>query len=93
MTIDPWGNPRVPSLKHVAGYNASNPEKWLAVPWNQSVQNYSSLIGNHPYGIGSDLVGNVSFIINASYIDVYNCANWICASPDPKEMSQVSQIT
>ncbi|KAF4905625.1 hypothetical protein CGCF415_v008222 [Colletotrichum fructicola] len=72
MTIDPWGNPRVPSLKHVAGYNASNPEKWLAVPWNQSVQNYSSLIGNHPYGIGSDLVGNVSFIINASYIDVYN---------------------
>ncbi|KAL3301200.1 hypothetical protein RB213_011657 [Colletotrichum asianum] len=98
MAIDPWGSPRVPSLKHVAGYNASDPEKWLAVPWTNSVQNYSSFIGSRIHGINSELTGNVSFLVNASYIELFflfsvshqmlkeqsQCANWTCFGHDSR---------
>ncbi|KAF5490115.1 hypothetical protein CGCS363_v012046 [Colletotrichum siamense] len=80
MAIDPWGSPRVPSLKHVAGFDASNPEKWLDVPWNQSVQNYCSLIGNRVHGIKTELIGNVSFPINASYIDLHDVSSEFSAA-------------
>ncbi|KAF0324967.1 hypothetical protein GQ607_007860 [Colletotrichum asianum] len=80
MAIDPWGSPRVPSLKHVAGYNASDPEKWLAVPWTNSVQNYSSFIGSRIHGINSELTGNVSFLVNASYIELHSVSSFCSAS-------------
>uniref|UniRef100_L2FM26 Uncharacterized protein n=1 Tax=Colletotrichum fructicola (strain Nara gc5) TaxID=1213859 RepID=L2FM26_COLFN len=78
VAMDPWGNPRIPSLKHAPGYDAARPEEWLAVPWRESVQEYSSLIGNRYHGLRPEFVGNVTFTIEASYMEVYDCAEWLC---------------
>ncbi|KAH0430250.1 hypothetical protein CcaCcLH18_07923 [Colletotrichum camelliae] len=78
VAMDPWGNPRVPSLKHAPGYDASRPEEWLSVPWRESVQDYSSLIGNRYHGLRPEFVGNVTFTIEASYMEVYDCTEWLC---------------
>ncbi|KAJ0345992.1 hypothetical protein KNSL1_007902 [Colletotrichum chrysophilum] len=72
VAMDPWGNPRIPSLKHAPGYDAARPEEWLAVPWRESVQEYSSLIGNRYHGLRPEFVGNVTFTIEASYMEVYD---------------------
>ncbi|EQB45532.1 hypothetical protein CGLO_15583 [Colletotrichum gloeosporioides Cg-14] len=78
VAMDPWGNPRIPSLKHAPGYDAARPEEWLTVPWRESVQEYSSLIGNRYHGLRPEFVGNVTFTIEASYMEVYDCAEWLC---------------
>ncbi|KAH0422918.1 hypothetical protein CcaCcLH18_12520 [Colletotrichum camelliae] len=78
VAMDLQGNPRIPSLKHTPGYNASNPEKWFTVRWNESVQEYSSLVGRRYSGLSSDFRGNVTFTMNTSYTEVFDCSQWIC---------------
>lgn len=72
VAMDPWGNPRIPKIQHIPGYDITSSGKWLEVPWNQSIQEYSSLIGNRYYGVDPRFVGNVTFTIGASYIDISN---------------------
>ncbi|KAF4877425.1 hypothetical protein CGCSCA1_v003210 [Colletotrichum siamense] len=72
VAMDPWGSPRIPSLKHVPGYDPSRPEEWLTVPWNETVQEYSSLIGRRNHGPQPNFSGNASFLITASYTEVFH---------------------
>ncbi|KAK8009366.1 hypothetical protein PG991_011917 [Apiospora marii] len=73
--MDPWGSPRVPKLRRTPGYDQADPERWLAVPWNESVQEYSSLVGARYYNLDPKFVGNVTFAMGDNYIDV---SNWTC---------------
>ncbi|KAK7921502.1 hypothetical protein PG985_009524 [Apiospora marii] len=70
--MDPWGSPRVPKLRRTPGYDQADPERWLAVPWNESVQEYSSLVGARYYNLDPKFVGNVTFAMGDNYIDVSN---------------------
>ncbi|KAL3293807.1 hypothetical protein RB213_015879 [Colletotrichum asianum] len=72
VAMDPWGSPRIPNLKHVPGYDPSRPEEWLTVPWNKTVQEYSSLIGRRNHGPQPNFSGNASFLITASYTEVFH---------------------
>jgi hypothetical protein len=65
---DPWGNVRVPNLEYLDGYDTMTPNQWLEVPWNKSVQNYASLIGDTFFqGIERAVYQNTTFNITSSY--------------------------
>ncbi|POS70809.1 hypothetical protein DHEL01_v210795 [Diaporthe helianthi] len=72
---DPWGNPRIPSLRGTPGYGTSDPDEWVTTPYTQHVQNYSSLLGVRIQGIDSGFQGNATFTIPASY-DELECEPW-----------------
>ena len=65
---DPWGNIRMPNLHALSGFDAREPHRWVDVPWRDSVQNYSSLVGEHLAGLERNLTGNTTFNTTASYL-------------------------
>ena len=65
---DPWGNVRMPNLHALSGFDAREPHRWVDVPWRDSVQNYSSLVGEHLAGLERNLTGNTTFNTTASYL-------------------------
>jgi hypothetical protein len=65
--LDLWGNLRIPALEYLPDYNAEQPDRWLQVPWTESIQNYASLIGDRVDGIDRAVEGNITFDITSSY--------------------------
>jgi hypothetical protein len=65
---DPWGNVRMPSLHALSGFDANEPHRWVNVPWQDSVHNYSSLVGEHVAGLGRNFTGNTKLNTTASYL-------------------------
>ncbi|KAF1846268.1 uncharacterized protein K460DRAFT_406484 [Cucurbitaria berberidis CBS 394.84] len=74
--MDSWGNLRIPNLEYLANYDAQNPYRWLNTPWMESVQNYSSLIGDRVDGINRNFTGNTTFNVSSSYQN-FNCSPWM----------------
>ena len=64
---DPWGNLRVPNLKYFPGYDSKRSDRWLDVPWKESIQNYSSLVGDRIDGVHQNFTGNTTFNITSSF--------------------------
>jgi hypothetical protein len=64
---DNWGNVRIPSLTYSDGYNPNDPHKWLQTPWDKTVLNYSSLLGDRVDGVDRAFTGNTSFTIMSSF--------------------------
>ena len=60
---DVWGNIRIPDLQTLPQYDDGNPHQWLHVPWQESVQNYSGLVGERIEGIQRSVVGDTRFNI------------------------------
>ncbi|RYN65030.1 hypothetical protein AA0117_g12232 [Alternaria alternata] len=73
---DPWGNVRMPSLHALSGFDANEPHRWVNVPWQDSVHNYSSLVGEHVAGLGRNFTGNTKFNTTASYL-TFSCSPWL----------------
>lgn len=65
--MDPWGNLRIPHLEYSADYDPSDPHRWISVPWQDDVQNFSSLIGARFDGVDRVFTGNTTFNISSSY--------------------------
>lgn len=63
---DAIGNPRVPKLESLPGYDADNPHEWVNVPRTDMV-NYASLIGVRVKAPLNDTLGNNSFTPGANY--------------------------
>ena len=74
-TVDAWGNVRIPRLQSLAGYDPNHPEKWIEVPYQSNVVNYTSLLGVPVTGISEGFntrpsslqSGNFTFSIGANY--------------------------
>ncbi|KAL1798197.1 hypothetical protein ACET3X_002234 [Alternaria dauci] len=73
---DPWGNIRMPNLHTLPGFDAKEPHRWVSVPWQESVQNYSSLVGDHVAGLERNFTGNTTFNTTSSYIG-FSCTPWL----------------
>ncbi|KAK2016784.1 hypothetical protein LZ32DRAFT_615036 [Colletotrichum eremochloae] len=67
---DPWGSPKIPRLRYIPGFDSSQPQNWLSVPWKERVLEYSSFIGKRIHGLDPGFIGNVTFTIVTSYIEV-----------------------
>jgi len=67
FTSDSWGNVKIPRLEHLPGYDPIHPEKWVDVPYQTQVVNYSSLIGIPTGGVPIDFLGDTSFTMDAYY--------------------------
>jgi hypothetical protein len=65
--VDSWGNIRIPNLQAQADYVAEDPHRWVDTPWLDSVQSYSSLVGDRIEGINRNFTGNTTFNITSSY--------------------------
>lgn len=65
---DPWGNLRIPYLELLEGYDSSDSARWIDVPWNNTIQNYVSLVGDRIEGVERNFTGNTTFEINSSYL-------------------------
>lgn len=72
VAIDPWENPVVPKIRNVPCYDATTPENWVKVAWNEIIQDYASLIGKRFYDVDHGFVGNTTFIMSVSYMDIFN---------------------
>ncbi|KDN71479.1 hypothetical protein CSUB01_07832 [Colletotrichum sublineola] len=72
ISTDPWGSPKIPRLRYVPGFDSSQPQNWLSVPWKERVLEYSSFIGKRIHGLDPGFIGNVTFTIVTSYIEVTN---------------------
>jgi hypothetical protein len=59
---DTWGNVRLPGLEDLSGYDASDPQQRLDIPWDKKVLNCTSLLGDRFDGIHRSLIGNTSFM-------------------------------
>jgi hypothetical protein len=64
---DSWGNLRIPHLEYHPAYNSADPHRWVDTPWTESVQNYTSLIGDEIQGVDRGFTGNTTFNITSSY--------------------------
>ena len=65
--VDSWGNVHMPNLQAQPDYNPDDPHRWLNIPWLESVQNYSSLVGDRIEGVDRNFTGNTTFNITSSY--------------------------
>lgn len=65
---DLWGNIRMPNLHTLPEFDANEPHRWVNVPWQDSVHNYSSLVGEHFAGLERNFTGNTTFNTTASYL-------------------------
>jgi hypothetical protein len=65
--VDSWGNIRIPKLESLPDYDSGDPHRWVAVPWQDSVQNYASLIGDRIEGVDWNFTGNTTFNISSGY--------------------------
>lgn len=65
--MDNWGNIRIPEIEHMSTYNPQDPHRWLGVPWDQRLLNYSSLLGDRVDGVNRNLIGNTTFMISSEY--------------------------
>ena len=68
VATDPWGNVRIPHLHALPEFDANEPHRWVKVPWQDSVHNYSSLVGEHVAGLERNLTGNTMFNTTSSYL-------------------------
>jgi hypothetical protein len=64
---DAWGNIRMPNLQALPEYDSEDPHRWVDVPWQDAVQNYSSLVGDRVEGINRNFTGNTTFNTTSSY--------------------------
>lgn len=64
---DSWGNLRVPSIEYLSSYNPASPNEWLEVPWQNELQNYSSLVGDRFDGLDRSFTGNTTFNMSSTY--------------------------
>jgi hypothetical protein len=64
---DNWGNVRIPTLIYSNDYDPANPDKWLNMPWDKKVLNYSSLLGDRVDGVNRTFTGNTTFTITSSF--------------------------
>jgi hypothetical protein len=68
MTTDVWNNVRIPEIRTLPSYDAKNTNKWLDVPRDTMVVNYTSVIGLPArQGNPSRFAGNITFAMNSSY--------------------------
>jgi hypothetical protein len=65
--MDTWGNVRIPALQYVDGYDSDRPHRWLKTPWDEKIQNYSSLLGERVAGLNLKSVGNTTFTLESSF--------------------------
>lgn len=72
VAMDPWGNPVIPKIRNTLGYDPENAENWIQVAWNESIQDYVSLIGKRFYDVDPGFVGNTTFTMSVSYMDISN---------------------
>ncbi|CAN9235029.1 unnamed protein product [Alternaria alternata] len=73
---DLWGNIRMPNLHTLPEFDANEPHRWVNVPWQDSVHNYSSLVGEHFAGLERNFTGNTTFNTTASYL-TFSCSPWL----------------
>ncbi|KAK1970952.1 hypothetical protein LY78DRAFT_184471 [Colletotrichum sublineola] len=85
ISTDPWGSPKIPRLRYVPGFDSSQPQNWLSVPWKERVLEYSSFIGKRIHGLDPGFIGNVTFTIVTSYIEVTNCSQ--CGNVNGSDVS------
>ncbi|KAK0646855.1 hypothetical protein B0T16DRAFT_458737 [Cercophora newfieldiana] len=64
---DAWGNVRIPKLESLPDYDEKRPEEWVRVPYQTRLIDYASLIGVRVEGLPKDIVGNISWRIEANY--------------------------
>ena len=65
--MDSWGNVRIPNIDYLSKYDQTRPNEWVEVPWRNSMQNYSSLIGDRFDGLDRGFTGNTTFNMTSSY--------------------------
>jgi hypothetical protein len=65
--MDSWGNLRIPNIDYLSNFDPANPHQWVSTGWMQSVQNYSSLIGDQIQGVNRNFTGNTTFNITSSF--------------------------
>jgi hypothetical protein len=78
VAMDTWGNIRIPALEYLPNYDPEKPDRWLQVPWTESVQNYASLVGDRVHGIDRGFTGNITFNITSSYQSLNVSAHRVC---------------
>jgi hypothetical protein len=66
-SMDSWGNLRIPNINYLSNFDPANPHQWIGIAWNESVQNYSSLIGDQIQGVNHNFTGNTKFNITSSF--------------------------
>lgn len=71
---DSWGNLRIPNIEYLSGYDSSRPRNWVQVPWENGLQNYSSLVGDRIDGLDRSFTGNTTFNMTSSY-QILNVSN------------------
>ncbi|KAF2122095.1 hypothetical protein BDV96DRAFT_640160 [Lophiotrema nucula] len=75
VASDNWGNVRIPNLRYLSNYDSKDPHKWVTTPWDKTVLNYSSLLGDRVEGVSRTFVGNTTFTIMSSY-QQFSCSPW-----------------
>lgn len=64
--MDPWGNIRIPNLRQLPGWDATDPQRWVDV-LAENVTNYSSLVGVPVGGIPTGSDENFTYVIASKY--------------------------
>ncbi|KAF1935726.1 hypothetical protein EJ02DRAFT_470979 [Clathrospora elynae] len=65
--MDFWNNIRIPKLESLFDHNSGDPHRWVATPWQESAQNYSSLIGDRIERVYQNFTGNTTFNTSSGY--------------------------
>ncbi|KAF2823692.1 hypothetical protein CC86DRAFT_408718 [Ophiobolus disseminans] len=73
--MDIWGNLRIPNLEYLGNYDSKHAHEWHVVPWKESIQTYTSLIGDMFSGVERGSNGITTFNLSSSY-QSFNCSPW-----------------